>query len=231
MDRIASSPKTEKLVGLEYDPDAVAEGNRKYGQPGKIGFFQSNVEAEDFEERLEEIVEQMDIREFNIINISMLLLHLKSPYRLLRIVRKYLARGGRIIVKDIDDGFNLVYPDDGGDFARVIDICNRNETSGYRHSGRQVYTLLRRAGYRDIVLEKAGLSTVGMNYEERDALFDTYFSFIREDLAIMAERYPHDKRVLQDYAWYTKNYEDLEERFQDETLFFNLGFVMFTASR
>lgn len=229
MDRIAASPKTEKLIGLEFDSDAVAESNRKYSQPGKIGFFQCNVEAEDFAEQLEEIMAQMGVDDFNIINISMLLLHLKSPYRVLRTVRKYLARGGRIIVKDIDDGFNLVYPDDNGDFARIIDICNKNETSGYRHSGRQVYTLLRRAGYRDIVLEKMGLSTVGMDFEERSALFDTYFSFILEDLVIMTERYPHDQRIAKDYAWYKENYEELEERFQDEALYFNLGFMMFTA--
>ena len=59
MDRIAGSDKTEKLVGLEFDQDAVVEGNRKYGQPGKIGFFQCNVESEDFAEQLEAIMEQM----------------------------------------------------------------------------------------------------------------------------------------------------------------------------
>jgi len=231
MDRMASSDKTEKLVGLEFDPDAVAEGNRKYGQPGKIGFFQCNVEDEDLAEQLEAIMEQMEIADFNIINISMLLLHLKSPYRLLRTVRKYLASGGRVIIKDIDDGFNLTYPDEGGDFARIVDICHQNETSGYRHSGRQVYTLLRRSGYKDIVLEKLGISTVGMDYEKRSALFDTYFSFIMEDLRIMTERYPQDKRISQDYAWYKRSYEDLEEKFQDEALFFTLGFILFTARR
>ena len=231
MDRLADSDKTEKLVGLEFDPDAVAEGNRKYGQPGKIGFFQCNVESEELTDQLEAIMEQMDIADFNIINISMLMLHLKSPYRLLRTVRKYLAKGGMVVIKDIDDGFNVVYPDDDGAFARIINICDQNETSGYRRSGRQVYTLLRRAGFKDIVLEKMGMSTVDMDYEERSALFDTYFSFILDDLAIMKERYPHDKRISQDYDWYERNYEELEEKFQDEALFFNLGFVLFTAKR
>lgn len=231
MDRIASSSKTEKLIGLEFDPGAVEEGNRKYGQPGRIAFFQCNVEAEDLADQLDAIMAQMDVTDFNIINISMLLLHLKSPYRLLRTVRKYLARGGKVIIKDIDDGFNLAYPDDGGDFARVVDICRQNETAGYRHSGRQIYTLLRRAGYRDITLEKLGMTTVGMDYEERSALFDTYFSFILEDLAIMEQRYPQDKRISRDYAWYKESYEDLEEKFQDEALFFTLGFMILTAKR
>lgn len=231
MDRIGDSPKTSKLVGLEYDPDAVAESNRKYGKPGVIEFFQSNVEDEGFAAQLEAIMAQMNISKFNIINISMLLLHLKSPYRLLRTVRKYLAPGGRIIVKDIDDGLNLAYPDDDGEFARIIEICKQNDTSGYRHSGRQVYTLLRHAGYRNIVLEKVGISTAGMGYEERAALFDTYFSFILEDLSIMINRYPNDKRINRDYTWYKQNYVDIEEKFQDEAFFFTLGFMLFTAKR
>lgn len=231
MDRIGDSPKTAKLIGLEYDPDSVAESNAKYGKPGVIAFFQSNVEADDFAVQLESIMEQMGISKFNIINISMLLLHLKSPYRLLRTIRKYLAPGGRVIIKDIDDGFNLAYPDEDGEFARIVDICNQNETSGYRHSGRQIYSFLRHAGYRNIVLEKVGISTAGMGYEERAALFDTYFSFILEDLAIMKERYPNDKRISRDYAWYKQNYVDLEEKFQDEAFFFTLGFMLFTAKR
>ena len=161
----------------------------------------------------------------------MVLLHLKSPFRLLKVVRKYLSRGGIIIIKDIDDGLNMAYPDPDGSFARIIDICNKNETSGFRHSGRQIYTLLHRAGYRNIALRKQGLSVVGMDCDERFAMFDTYFSFILEDLKIMKERYPNDKRIARDLEWYEKNYETFEENFQDESFYFSLGFMILTATK
>ena len=70
-----------------------------------------------------------------------------------------------------------------------------------------------------------------MDYDERSALFDTYFSFILEDLKIMVERYPDDKRVRDDYNWYCENYERMEELFQDDAFFFNLGFVMYIAKK
>jgi len=161
----------------------------------------------------------------------MLILHLKSPYKLLKTLRKYLKKGGSVIIKDIDDGLNLAYPDEGKKFARAVEICARNDTAGYRHSGRQIYTLLKRSGYRDIRLEKNGLSTINMDFEERSALFDTYFSFILEDLKIMRERYPDDARIKKDLEWYDEAYEDMEEQFQDDAFYFTLGFVMFTAKR
>ena len=161
----------------------------------------------------------------------MVILHLKNPYRLLKVLRGYLAKGGMIIIKDIDDGLNLAYPDDTKDFERIINICVSNDTSGYRHSGRQIYTLLKHAGYSQVCLEKMGLSTVGMDYDDRAALFDTYFSFILEDLKIMRERYPEEESIREDYEWYRKNYEAMEERFQDDAFFFTLGFIIYTARK
>lgn len=47
----------------------------------------------------------------------------------------------------------------------------------------------------------------------------------------MAERYPTDKRIQNDYNWLKKTYDDLEEKFQEENLFFVLGFILYTASK
>lgn len=231
MDRLASGVNLEKLIGLEYDEKSVQVANEKYGAENKIAFYKLNLEDEDFVSELEEIVDGQNVEKFNIINISMVLLHLKSPYKLLKNVRKFLSDDGTLIIKDIDDGLNLAYPDEKGEFERVVKICKKNETSGFRESGRQIYTLLNRAGYKKVKLEKQGLSTAGMNYEQRSALFDTYFSFILEDLKIMKERYPDDKRIATDYDWYRKTYDDLEEKFQDDAFFFSLGFMIYTAQK
>ena len=231
MDRIVSCCKVTKLVGLEYDRGFVDSSNEAYGVPGKIRFFEQNVEDEDFADRLEEYMEQMDVDSFNVVNISMLILHLKSPFKMLKAIRRYLEKGATIIVKDIDDGFNVAYPDEDGSIQRIYNICKKSRTSGYRNSGRQIYTLLMRSGYRDVRFEKMGISTPGMDYEKRSALFDTYFSFILEELKIYVRQHPDDKRAVKDLEWYDRIYEDLEARFQDDNFFFNLGFVLFTAKK
>lgn len=231
MDRIGRSEKVRLMVGFEYDTESVELANKKYGVKGKIEFYEQNVEAEDLEDNLTEILDNLGVEKFNVINISMVLLHIKNPYRLLKRLRRFLQKGGMVVIKDIDDGYNVAYPDEDEAFARVVAICARNGTSGYRHSGRQMYTLLKHGGYTDICLEQCGLSTIGMDYDEREALFNTYFSFILEDLKIMMERYPGEKEFEENYNWYSKIYDDLEERFQDEAFYFNLGFVLYTAKK
>ena len=52
-----------------------------------------------------------------------------------------------------------------------------------------------------------------------------------EECKIMAELYPTDKRIQNDYNWLKKTYDDLEEKFQEENLFFVLGFILYTASK
>lgn len=231
MDRLGKCDKVEKLIGLEYSEEVVQNANSTYGVPGKIQFYNVDIESQEFCSRLKEIMTEHGIEGFNVINISMVLLHLKTPYKLLKNIRQFLTKDGLLVIKDIDDGYNIVYPDEKGEFNRVMEICSRNETSGYRKSGRQIYTLLGRAGYKNIKLEKLGLTTIGMDYDEREAIFETYFSFVLGDLLIMKNRYPNDRRIANDYEWYSQNYEDLEEKFHDTNLFFSLGFMLFTAQK
>ena len=231
MDRIGNSEKVRLLVGLEYDSETVNLANSKYGVDGKISFYEQNVEDEDLEQKLTDILEKSSSKKFNLVNISMLMLHLKNPYHLIKTIRPFIEKGGMIVIKDIDDGYNIAYPDPDNAFARVVEICAKNKTAGYRYSGRQIYTLLKRAGYIDICLEELGLSTIGMDYDERSALFDTYFSFILEDLKITMDNNPDDIEIRNDYEWYRDIYDSLEEQFQDDAFYFNLGFVMFTARK
>ena len=70
-----------------------------------------------------------------------------------------------------------------------------------------------------------------MDIDEKEAFFDVYFSFILEDLKIMRQKYPNDKRIEADYCWYKDNYEVFEEKFHEDGFFFNLGFMFFTAKK
>ena len=42
---------------------------------------------------------------------------------------------------------------------------------------------------------------------------------------------PNDIEIRNDYEWYRDIYDSLEEQFQDDAFYFNLGFVMFTARK
>ncbi len=230
MDRLGNKQEVKSIIGLEYMEDAVERANRKFANT-KAKFYQCDIEGVDFERILSTIKDENGIEYFDIINLSMIILHLQNPAKLLKRLRKQLAVGGKIIIKDIDDGLNLAYPDEEGNFERAFEICSRLETAGYRLSGRQIPHYLITNGFKNIQLETVGVNTLNMDYDQRQALFDTYFDFVLEDCGIMAKKYPDNLSINEDYKWIKQSFSDLEDNFQENGFFFSLGFVLFTAEK
>ncbi len=206
------------------------QANNLYGSD-KFKCYQCDLEDDNFEHTLLGILKQNNITSFSIINMSMIVLHLKNPGKLIKILRKYLQKGGYIIVKDIDDGQNFAYPDEENAFDRCFKICLTDEESGYRYSGRQIYTLLTNAGYNQIKLEKMGINTIGMDFDEKQAMFNIYFDFVLGDLAIMAKKYPNDKTIQDNLKWLSTTFSDLEDKFHENNFVFNLGTMIYTAKK
>ena len=229
--KFGSSGKLKKLVGLEYDKTAVEKANKNHGDDENFRFYAADVESDTLADTIEDAMEDIGIESFNVINISMVLLHLDNPYRLLKTIRKYLQKDGYIIIKDIDDGFNVAYPDPDGLFAKAVKICSKCEESGFRYSGRRIFTLLEQTGYRDITLQNCGINTIGMDYDQREAFFNIYFGFIIDDIRDMTEKHPEVKEYMEDYQWYKDSYEKLESMFQIKEFFFSLGFMIYLAKK
>lgn len=229
IDRLGSKEEVFKIIGLEYNQEAVNYANSL--GCSKASFYQCDLESLDFEEKLVDILNQNNVSKVDFINLSMVILHLNDPFVVLKVLRKYVNKNGIIFVKDIDDGLNIAYPDPEGFVERAVRICLRNEDSGYRLSGRQVFNYLKLAGFKDIKMEKCGLSTIELDYDGRQALFDTYFEFVLGDLEIMAKKYKNNVEIQDDYKWLVKNYTNIESMFLQEHFFFNLGFIIFTAKR
>ena len=177
------------------------------------------------------LMEENDIEKFDLIHISMLILHLKNPLRLLQKLRLLLKKGGAIFIRDIDDTLNFAYPDPHGYFQRAYRICDYEELSGFRNSGKEIHSLLVKAGFHNVRLRKKGIDTSGMTSEEREVLFLTYFSFILEDIRVLAKKYPGNKRYAEDSRWFESVYEGMKESFGKEDFLFNLGFMTYTAEK
>lgn len=217
-----------RLVGLERDPNKIEEAKAKHPDANAL-YIAGNVEEAEVWEKLNDLMEREQIDKFDIINVSMLLLHLKNSCALLRKLRRLLKPAGCVVIKDIDDGLNFAYPDDDGSFERVYRICDNNETSGERHNGRQIYTNLYRAGFRNIQLKKSGFNTIGMSFEEKEAFFGIYFKFILGDIQWMHNKYPANLTITDDCEWYTSHYDEMLDNFLKDDFIFSLGFQMYIA--
>lgn len=224
------STDTYRLIGVDRDEAKIAEAQQTH-EATKHVFFTANIEDDNFTDLLTEQMDAQCIESFDIINISMLLLHIKNPCRLFRRLRRILSPDGIIIIRDIDDGLNYVYPDPNESFERIYRICDRNETSGNRRCGRSIYSELTRAGYHRVSLEKQGLSTIGLDYEQKENFYNMYFRFILGDAKWMHERYPDDEDIAEDYEWYRSNYDELFEHFMDDDTVCCIGFQLYTAQK
>lgn len=229
IDRLGTREEVSKIIGLEYDESAVRYANEHYQD--KCSFYQCDVESSDFEDTLVDILDKNGVEYVDVINISMLILHLKNPAKLLKILRKYLKVGGQIVIKDIDDGLNFAYPDPDGKFERMFEICSIDHDAGFRLSGRQIYTLLINAGFKNVVMENACISTAGFDYDQKQSMFDTYFGFILTDMRTLSKANPDNKDVVDSYAWLEENFDDIEDAYYANNFLFNIGFIIFSASK
>ena len=216
----------KNFVGIDREEKAIDFARKKYP---KGHFYVCDVEIEGFDDFLYSVEEELQIEGFEIINISMLLLHLKKPYKLLNVLSKHLNKGGRIVILDIDDSSNISSPDEKGIFARAMELCAISKYSGNRTTGREVPELLSETKMKNIKLHKKGISTKGMDSKQRKKLFDVYFSFILDDLKKMNKENPNDIEVAQNLEWMEANYGKMLKIFKDESFFFSLGCVLFSA--
>lgn len=217
------------MLGVDCNEGAIQSAIANFGAEN-VEFRLCDLESDDLCGVLEDFCSKRGVK-FDLINLSMILLHLKDPLKVLKTARKFAAKDAAVIVKDIDDGLNLAYPDESVAFAEAMRLCAASPWSGFRQSGRQVPYLLKKAGYRDVALVKCGLDTLGMDYDDRQALFDTYFSIIKQDYRILSDTQPDNDSYRLAQKWIDQNYNDLEDAFHEENFFFSLGFMLFTAKR
>lgn len=228
MNRLGHRKEISKIIGIEYDKAATDSANAKYGSEN-VKFFCCDVEANDFKERLTAIMEENNIDKFDFVNLLAVMSHFKSPFKVLRAVKSCCRKNATVFIRNIDDGLNICYPDEEKKFERALSLLSKCDTTGYRYSGRELYTLLKRSGYRNITLEKIGLSSVPMDYDEKSAFFDVIFKFIKQGISRAAEKYPSDFQLKADCRWLADVYDTLEEEFLSDEFFINFGFILYTA--
>jgi len=230
MDRLSEAPGRYTLVGVDFDSERIDQASQKYGDDYHR-FIVGEIEGSELAEILKDEMDKLDIQGFDIINVSMVLPYLKSSCALLRKLRRLLDPHGVVIIKSVDDGLNFAYPDDDSAFDRIYRIYSNSETSGDRRNGRQVYTNLYRAGFRKVSLEKSGLSTIGMTYEEKEALWGVYFEYVLHDIRSMSAKYPENSLLAEEREWLEENYDELFESFMRDDFVFSLGYQIYTARK
>ena len=217
------------VVGIDINMEAVNRGNDKYGGDNYRSYCIDCME-EGFLPNMQEIMESRGIEGFDIVVCSMVMMHLDDPYKCLKTVRKLLKKGGYLFVRDIDDGLSISYPDPEELVNTFNDYSKKLSFTGSRHIGRELYRLLIKSGYEEVKVIPQEITTVGQDYDMRDAIFNVSFRFVLEGLS---ERYEKDPTIenKNDYEWGKHAFDDLEELFHTPGYFYRMGIMVFLAKK
>ena len=221
--------EVDKVLCLAYNEQMVVEGNHLYGQDDTVKFYHYDTGESNLDEVLRNAMQDMGIEKFDFINCTMAIMDLQNPFKILKKIRNYLAPNGVAYVRDVDDGVVFAYPDDEGLFETFKQYYKLDSMSGSRHSARQIYSYMKRLGAKEVKLERCGINTSTLNYNQKRMLFDCWFSFIPNDFRQILAKNPNDERVGEIVNWIDEYYDDLEINFFRDDFLFNSGYVIFTV--
>lgn len=170
------------------------------------------------------------IESFDFVCISMLLMHLSNPFQLLKTVHKVMGVNAHLFIVEEDDSLVLAHPDPKGIVQHFLEICDYVPATGYRKCGREVYDWLYTLEFRNIALHDASVNTINKNIDEREAILDSNFSYIKGDLQIMYADTKSEK-CKKDLVWIDENYCELEKMFCNKNFFYKNGVIIYTATK
>lgn len=225
-------PQITNVIALTYSEDIAKQGNsEKESLDGndKIDFFQVQFESENFEQQLEKCLDAAGVDGIDFVYLSMAIMDFKKPFKVLQAIQNCLNDEAVMVVRDVDDGAVFAYPDKNGLFAQFQSFYIHNVYSGYRYTGRQVYSYIRKMDQREIVLERYGVNTSNMSRKDKKALFESWFSFIPNDFSRMLRENPESKKAKEVVDFCEKHYDELNEQFFSRDVLFSAGYVIYSV--
>lgn len=192
-------------------------------------FAMMDIEQESFCDTMQQWMEDENICGFDVINCSMILMHLSDPQRALLKLCPLLNEGGTLIVREVDDGLQYAWPDPEGRFKRWSEIIAQDGRFGDRHCGRKVYSYLKNAGFDLIRLEKQGLTNIDL--PEGKGMYEMAVPAFLDYIRQRAAADPNNLQYRQAHEWYADNIDGLRKAFDSADFILSFGFMSFTAKR
>ena len=221
-------PEISKIIALTYSDDVEKEGNSEKPDD-RVEFYKTQFESDEFEESLDNILELAKVDGVDFVVMNLAIMDFKKPFKVLQTVRNVLNDDAVLIACDVDDGAVFAYPAKDGFCAKYQSFYPHNKYSGFRFTGRQIYTLLKKTEAKSICLEKYGINTSDMSRKDKRALFEMWFSFIPNDFKRMLREDPDCKIAKEVVDFCDEYYDDLNEQYFSAETIFSAGYVIYSA--
>ncbi len=184
-----SGANVVKVVGLEYHTALAQQAQSRYGND-IFSVYPCDVEHASFPERIAQIMQTQGVVAFDVIHISLVLLHLKNPQALLQTLRTLLSPRGQLLIVEAGDHLNQVTPDPQGLCQGFVDAALADPYSGKRRFVNTLPALLATCGYQNITLHPCKIEADQGETAKKQDIFDIFYSFIYEDALLMPPQTP-----------------------------------------
>lgn len=225
-----SEDNIEKVIGLEYNRDLALKANEKYGGD-RFSFYECDVDAENFTEKLSDIMTENNIESFDVIYLSFVLMHLKNPKRTLAVLRKFLSPDGVLVTVDPNDGISSLVCDESFLLDEFLELLSSDPYAGNRNSGGELPKILSDCGYESITLENDLVSAKGAQLLKKLDIFETFFSYFPKDSALLNESDPENPLYKKWQIWLDEKYESLKKAVIGEKSEISMGVSIISSKR
>ena len=211
-----------KVIGLEYNEVLAKEAQGKYGND-RFSFYSFDVEDIEFNEKLSSILKKQGVERFDIIYMSLVLMHLSDMKTVLSNIRPYLKEDGILVIVEGDDPVSVMEPDEDGILGEFLEILDKDKYSGNRKAGSMVCKCLGTCGYKDIHVWHEGISAGKGEVKKKKDIFETFFSYFPEDVELLLEEEPENEEYQNWSAWLKGKYQKLKDIVTGEDSTISMG--------
>ena len=220
--------KITNVFGVTYE-ELIEKANEIFGVNH---FIPDSFDSENYVSAIESLIVDNGLNGFDIIDLTLIIKDLPDPEKVVRDLVKYLnPNGGIIYIRELDDDYIDGYPDGKDYIKKLKSILDLDEGAGNRHTGKKIYTFLKRAGAEKVYIADKIISTANHKSQFQQKIFETYFSYLRPELRALAfnsdenKNNPKYEKYVEAYEWLEENYSDIESTFCSQDFYFRAGYV------
>lgn len=227
-DRLRGMDGIKATLGIDVNEERIAQNIKRVAEnKGSIKYSEYyeaiNCEAPNFVSKLQEAMKKYDIPSFDVIVLSMVLLHLGDVKKFLANLKSVCKPGTRIYIRDMNDATVVAKPDPEGIVPKILEITSRSKYAGFRYCGGQVGEIATELGYKCAQIPET-ISTEGMNVLERALMFETNYGFVEGDVQRAYNDNPEEFKEGLKYI--KEKLPVLEEMFGDDNFYYKMGTVV-----
>ena len=217
----------KKVIGIEYSLELVKTAKIK-NEDSKFSFYCLNVEDDYFGIDINRVMIKDGIKGFDIIHVSLVLLHLMNPALFLKKLRNLLNDGGKLIIIEADDNKARISGDKHylKEYNKILKI---DPLMGKRDIGKHLPVWINETGYKSYKYYYA--ENISLDKEIRKEMFNVYFLAVIDDFAFLCDRDKENKEYLKANKWLKENLPKIRELILKEGVSFGFGVGIFVVDK